>query len=161
MRHWQRNWMVITAIVVHSIWGILLLFSSAPLHTTPLAESPSSNRFLASFIYLGSSLLASLSFVFRRLETNILGLLMVIPQQYLLMLSAFTGVLCGIRGQYPDGYVPAGGALFIWSDQAWAIVGMFAHTLSLLDWYWFSTEKRFPCKDCPGKDLFKNIKGIP
>jgi len=44
------------------------------------------------------------------------------------MVSAWTGVVCGVQGAYPDGYVPIGGAAFIWADQAWAIIGMFAFT---------------------------------
>ena len=139
-RRWRRNWAVLCAITVHGIWGCLLLFSDAPLHTTPLAEFPVSNRFIAAAIYLMASALAACPVVWPRLDTHFAGLLLTIPQQYMLMLSAFTGVMCGLQGRYPDGYVPAGGAIFIWADQSWAVVGMFAHTFALIDWYWFSRK---------------------
>ena len=136
--------MVLTAIVVHEIWGWLLIGSEAPLVTTPLANFPVRDQQFASLCYLIAALLALLPVRWPNIDHKhpMLGLFLTLPQQWLLMGSAWTGILCGWNGAYPDGYVPVGGAPFIWADQSWAIVGMIAHTFSLIDWYWFACKQK-------------------
>lgn len=151
-RRWRRNWMVLTALVVHAIWGIILLLSDAPLHTTPLADFPIKHHYVAGVFYLVACAMAVVPVFWKKYEHGMLGLFLTLPQQFLLMLSALTGVMCGFRGSYPDGYVPAySAAAFIWVDQAWAIIGMFAHTASLVDWYWFAPTQ-FHCAICPSTE---------
>lgn len=144
-RAWRRNWIVAAAVVVHAIWGIVLLWSPAPLHTTPLGAIHAiplfQNRWIAAAIYIGASVIASIPVVRPQLDTRFVGLMTAIPQQFLLMVSFFTAVLAIFRGQYPDGYVPdAYGSprMFIFVDQLWPMVGMVSHSLSLIDWYWWS-----------------------
>jgi hypothetical protein len=144
-RFWKHNWILITAIVVHAIWGFTLLFSDVPLHTTPLGLLHSvdhlNNRFVAAVLYLGTALLAFIPIAYKRLDTKFVGLMFSIPQQFLLMISFGTAVCCVWTGRYPDGYSPdlyGDPRLFIFVDQLWPVVGMVAHTLSLVDWYWWS-----------------------
>lgn len=154
MRVWRRNYLVLTAGVVHGLWGFILFFGDAPLHTTPMGHFPIAGGMAATFYVLASYLAfvphyAVLSKPLRlvwpkcpeRLDEHYAGLLLTLPQQGLLMLSFFTAALAIARGQYPDGYVPdkwGSPQLFILVDQLWAMLGMLFHTLSLLDWYWWS-----------------------
>jgi len=141
-RSWKRNWIVLIAVAVHLTWAVLLLSSPAPLATTPLADFPSNNQYVAALSYLVAALLALVPCIWTRFDTCFAGFALTIPQQLLLLGSAWTGILCGVNGQYPDGYVPDGGTVFIWADQAWAIVGGTLHTGSLIDWYFISPNQR-------------------
>ena len=136
--------MVAAAVVVHATWGVVLLFSGAPLHTTPLGSLPTTNRIAASAMYLIAAGLAVVPIARKSLDTKITGLLLTGPQQYLLMASFWTAMVSILKGAYPDGYVPnthGDPHLFIFVDQLWPVVGMMAHTLSLLDWYWWSLTR--------------------
>jgi hypothetical protein len=147
-RSWNRNWIVLTAITVHAVWGLVLLFSDAPLHTTPMGMIHAipylNNQYVSAFLYLGASGVATIPLVKKQLDTTFVGLLTALPQQFLLMVSFFTALASVIRGAYPDGYVPdkyGDPHLFIFVDQLWPMLGMVMHTLSLIDWYWWSQER--------------------
>jgi len=134
-----------SAVVVHGIWGIVLLFSRAPLHTTPLgiihAAPMLNNQYTAAATYLAASGLAAIPIFRTKLDTAFTGLLLSLPQQFLLMVSFFTAALAVVNGCYPDGYIPdkhGNPHLFIFVDQLWLSIGMICHTLSLVDWYWWS-----------------------
>lgn len=147
--------MVITAGVVHGLWGLILCFNDAPLHTTPMGHIPL-RGVAAGMTYILVSVLAfaphiqAVSGCIRRyvwkgcpkeLDTHFAGLVMTLPQQGLLMMSFFTAAISIVRGQYPDGYVPnqwGSPHLFILVDQLWSMLGMVFHTAALLDWYWLS-----------------------
>ena len=153
-RKWKRNWMVITAGTVHLLWGVVLLFSDAPTHTTPLGHVPYIG-WPTGLLYILVSLMAftphsrvltrAVKRIWPRcpdpLDEHYAGLLLTLPQQGLLMMSFFTAMWSIIAARYPDGYVPdthGDPRLFIFVDQLWSMMGMIAHTLSLLDWYWWS-----------------------
>ena len=139
-RRWRRNWIVITAIVVHFGWGVLLLFSAEPLHTTPMAATPfRHNQYVGAVIYLVAALAALWPIVRPKYDGGFVGLACCLPQQFLLMYSAGSAIRCVLRGMYAD-LVPRPWE-FILADQLWVIVGMVFHSFSLLDWYWFSRER--------------------
>ena len=143
-RAWSRNWIVAAAIVVHATWGAILLFDDSPLHTTPLGSLPTSNRFAAATLYLLAAGLAAVPAFFKKWDTTIVGLGLTGLQQWLLMTSFWTAMISVWTGHYPDGYIPdqwGNARLFIFCDQLWPMVGMVCHTLSLLDWYWWSLKK--------------------
>ena len=96
--------MVITAGVVHGLWGLILCFNDAPLHTTPMGHIPL-RGVAAGMTYILVSVLAfaphiqAVSGCIRRyvwkgcpkeLDTHFAGLVMTLPQQGLLMMSFFT-----------------------------------------------------------------------
>jgi len=137
-RSWKRNWIVLAAIIVHGIWGLVLLVSKAPMHTTPLGAIHRmpilQHQLAAATLYLSASVIAAVPVVCRKLNTAFVGLLCSGPQQFLLMVSFFTGCWCIIIGAYPDGYVPdkhGSPRLFIFVDQLWPMVGMWCHTFSI------------------------------
>lgn len=139
-RAWRHNWIAIAAAVVHGIWGIMLMVSDAPLHTTPLGHFPIKNHYVAGCVYFSASVLACVPILRRSLDTQFTGLACTIPQQFLLMVSAWTAIASVVQGKYPDGYVPVGGWGFILADQLWAISGTVFHTIALIDWYYFSRK---------------------
>lgn len=139
-RQWKISWIVLTAIIVHGTWGVILLFDDAPLQCTPLATSPfHDNQYLAAVVYLIATALAICHFSVERLDRSFLGLCFLAPQQFLMMMSAFGAIGCVLGGAYADG-VPRP-RLFILADQLWGIVGMVFHTFSILDWFYFSRVK--------------------
>ena len=141
MRKWTRNWIVLAAIVIHGTWGIILLFGDSPLHTTPMGHFAGWNRYAVSFLYLFASTMALIPVVVRRLDSRFTGLVLTLLQQWLMLLSFGTSTMAAINGRYPDGYVPSAHGnphLFIFVDQLPLTVCFVCHTLSLLDWYWWS-----------------------
>jgi hypothetical protein len=38
-----------------------------------------------------------------------------------------------VSGQYPDGYIPAGGSAFILADQIWLLTIVAAHTFEYVE----------------------------
>ena len=65
----------------------------------------------------------------------------LLPQQFVLTLSAADAVWCMWRGQYADGYVPVGGSWFILKDQLPILVAAGLHSYALLvrhvlPWEW-------------------------
>jgi hypothetical protein len=139
IRIWFRNWIVFSAICVHGIWGVLLLFSAQPLSTTPMGELRRIGQYQSASVYLFACVCAVCPLVVHGWERTFTGLLCLLPQQFLMMLSAFTAIYCVMRGSYFDG-VPRAWS-FILADQLWSIVGMTCHTFSLLDWFWWSRRK--------------------
>ena len=142
-RSWRINWIVVAAIVVHGLWGLILLFDSSPLHTTPLGHLPIKHHVGAGIFLLLVSVSAAVPIFKPKLDTTIWGLVLTMPQQWLLMSSVFTAIVSAWAGKYPDGYVPnqwGNPHLFIVVDQLWPIIGMTCHTLSLCDWYWWSRQ---------------------
>ena len=163
MRLWLRNWVVIGSAMVHFMYGCLYIRSDTPGHTTPLGHWPIHGTTAAVwFLFVAISAMLPHSKAFatllrrtvlprlqaRRLSDSMAGLFFCIPQQGMLMLALFTGIMATCLGRYPDGYVPDTRGDnphdFILADQsgnmAWAIV----HTLSLVDWYITSRFKDAP-----------------
>ena len=140
-RAWARPWMLYAALIVHGVWAGMLCVSADPLGCTPMAESPfGHNRFLAAAVYAFASVAALVALTVPKLDLSWWGLVLCLPQQFLMLLSAGTAILCVLRSTYADG-VPRP-ALFIAADQLWGIVGMTMHSAALLDWCYWSRLKR-------------------
>ena len=94
-RLWHRNWMILTAIVVHGCWGILVMIDSQALQCTPIAMSPLHHSpWLAGPVYLIATALALWHVIDDKMD--MIGLFKVLPQQLLLMSSAAGAVYCVI-----------------------------------------------------------------
>ena len=134
IRIWRFNFIVLTAIIVHAIWGFTLLFSNAPLSCTPMASTPwRHSQYVGAILYLSAAVLALLPSIFKKLDTPMRGLLCCSLQQGLLILSAGSAIYCVAKGQYAD--LVQRPRLFILDDQAWTIIGMIMHTFALIDWH--------------------------
>ena len=140
-RSWRRNWIILSGVIVHAGYGVVLLFSSAPLHVSALAALATAPQYVVAGIYLGASFLALLPIAFPRLDMRFIGVLYVLPQQWLMMSCFWIIGVAIYRGQYPDGYVPlryGNPHLFILQDQLLTLINIAVHTCSVLDWHFFA-----------------------
>jgi len=124
--------------LAHIASGIAVLIDPAALNVTPL-ELLARFAFTLGFVHgqLAGALLliagvmavigASRGLQASRLTRALLFSL----QEFLLLLQIVSIVLSLITGQYPDGYVPAGGRWFIAADQAWAWILAVSHSIWL------------------------------
>lgn len=60
-------------------------------------------------------------------------MLLILPQQCLLLLHFVSAATAILSGQYHDGYVPNGGAAFIFADQIWLLMVVIVHTLEYIE----------------------------
>jgi hypothetical protein len=102
--------------IAHIICGIAVLVDPVALNVTPLAALASmDNPLLAGVMLIVVGILAVLA-------CNMafaMNVLMLLPQQALLILQIWSISTVLITGQYPDGYLPSGGSWFILTDQIW------------------------------------------
>jgi len=136
-RTWMRNWMIWYACLLHLSWGVILMFSAAPLHSTPLAYFPIHNRFLAGFFMVAIAIAAHAG-LSNRVRFRRLAIALTFPQQFAMMVSALSAIVCVSRGAYADGVYRD--PMFILADQLPSILAMLMHSFALLDWFVFSRE---------------------
>jgi hypothetical protein len=102
--------------IAHIICGIAVLVDPVALNVTPLAALASmGSPFFAGvmLIVVGVMAVLACNMAFA------MNVLMLLPQQALLILQIWSISLVLITGQYPDGYLPSGGSWFILTDQIW------------------------------------------
>ena len=133
----MRNFYVAAGVgFVHIFTGLLIFASldpSAITHTTPIAIM---SRFLGS-PYVTAAVLISVGIpaIIPMLKPGICRLgfiLLVAPQQVLLFTHAASAIWSISVGHYADGYVPAGGSLFIFADQIWLLTLVAFHTVEYM-----------------------------
>jgi len=66
--------------------------------------------------------------------------LLIVPQQFVLMLSGWGEGVAVWQGKYPNGHIPEGGSLFIGIDQYWALSIMAVHLANVM-WLWYVSSK--------------------
>lgn len=117
-------------ILLHTVWGITLLFSPAPLNITAIHTmldlrlvSPEG----AAARYLSASLLAIMA-LFMPPRTAILFL---IPQHVLLAVGAYGATVAIIAGRFADGVVRD--SAFLLTDQSPAIIMYVLHIVILIN----------------------------
>jgi len=94
----------------HLVAAVALLVEPTVHDITSLHLSPSPAVGAAAFTI--GSILAAYGMLARKRE------IWLYPQQLLLVLAGLSAIMAALSGQYPDGYVPAGGWVFIGTDQA-------------------------------------------
>lgn len=116
--------------LVHLYWGVVLVFSAAPMQTTPIATL---GRHLHHTDLAGILISVAIAAVVAVLqEPGRLSLAMMMPQQMVLTSSALAGLRASILGQYADGTIVKGGWAHISTDQAPVIMLMLLHVAALL-----------------------------
>lgn len=123
--------------VVHLVAGIGVLIQPTALLVTPFASLVQITVWLGTPTQAAGTVmvLAGAMAIFAASRWRALNgwqaILMFLPQQLLLMLQLMSITMALVEGHYPDGYVPAGGAWFILTDQMWAWVLAISHSLWL------------------------------
>lgn len=128
----RTSWVIWFCICLHIWWGILLLLDPDARGVTAinLATRVFGSTQLAAVVFIAAGIAAAVG-VFRARPNTLSGLLELLPQQGLLILSAFGAVMAVYHGAYADAE-PRPRA-FIAADQAPAVFIMLAHSASLFD----------------------------
>jgi hypothetical protein len=117
---------------VHYTWAFSLF--SQPLKITGIALSLAILQYniVAGACYLIAGTLASIAVLgsFKKAWTNIM---LLAPQQFLLIISAIGVLVCTVTGQFADGVIHP--RLFIWSDQCWQVYLCILHAVATITGY--------------------------
>ena len=115
----------------HVLTGFaVLLGGRGVMRATPLS-------FLSDHVSNDISIVAAMLFfagmfaivpAFKRV-THPIFMLLVAPQQLLLLSHLISAEIAIVSGHYPDGYFPSGGSWFIMADQLWVLVIVLFHTM--------------------------------
>ena len=126
-----------SAVLLHLLWGVLILVSAAGTMRT---SGISHLIFIAGYLGLGETalawflisiaLLAAFAILLR--NKNLLSYVTLIAlQQAVIMLSAAGGIEGALLGQFANGYVPPNAHLFILADQMPSILVAVVHTVAV------------------------------
>ena len=130
------------ACVLHAVWGVVMIFSSNLLATTPTRMVIDfMTQGLAGVLFILIAICAALGLVMTRRgvqdrRSALLYALSVLPQQAVLIFSMSGGLIAVIGSQYADGVLRPRGFIFV--DQFPMILGTIFHTVNL--WYILSTR---------------------
>lgn len=107
--------------IAHIICGITVYFAPVAFRVTPLSGLYDFSQWIGigsqggAFILLLVGILAVLARNFNYLACIVL----LLPQQGLLLFQIYSISAVLVTGHYPDGYLPLGGSWFILADQIW------------------------------------------
>ena len=121
-------WIFLYAILLHTIWGIVLLISADPLHVTAISgivtlgfvSAPS-----AGVLFLFVAFLAYIGIV----APKPAGFFFLLPQQLVLTCAAFGALESIIAGSFADGVIRS--TPFLMADQSPAVLIALLHTLAV------------------------------
>jgi hypothetical protein len=125
----RPSWIIWYAVLLHALWGVLLLASPAPYGATAMHIYDSVPRFALAAILFTASGLATWAISWRRPSWQSLAALL--PQQALLTISAYAAMLAVIQAHYGDGVIRP--RLFILADQAPVLLTMMLHTVAVIE----------------------------
>jgi hypothetical protein len=128
----RTRWILWYGVAVHSLWGGLLLMSPEPAHTTPLGVFDGVPRgFVAAgmLVAVGAAVAGLLQ---RTPGMWSLGLLL--PQQALLLLTAWSAASAVLAAAYADGVTRS--RAFIAADQMPIVLLVAVHTFALIEMHW-------------------------
>lgn len=126
----KTQWILWYAIILHLVWGVLMLGWPASINTTPTAGIVETfgSRWLTGAVLISAALLALHELW--RANFTIFGLLSLLPQQALLILGAGGALDSILVSQYADGVLRP--REFIFTDQFPALLAAFMHTVALV-----------------------------
>lgn len=124
----------IYACILQLVWSVLILYSPQALLVTPLLGLTQligiNHIFVSSILFFTD--LAAIYFLAKK-DLKASNFIYLIPQQIILLLSAFGCLQAVILGHYADGVVRS--HLFILADQLPNILIAFLYTIAILGWF--------------------------
>ena len=117
------------AAAIHLVWAIAIAIHPEAAKVASISEAAAMfgpRGCVVVFLVAGVGAIVAL----KRALPAILMAVLLVPQQTLLIFSAYNAVACSIRGAYPDGYPKFGS--FIFADQVWTVALCIAHFGSIL-----------------------------
>jgi uncharacterized membrane protein len=132
IRLYTNKFIIYYALIVHIIWGIVIIFNPDPIRTTTLNDLYSyiPNSYLLAATLIGFSLL-TLWGIHGSVNLGRKRVFFLIPQQLLILASALTAFNAITSGQFADGVVRPN--LFIFVDQLPALVIAVLYTIAIFD----------------------------
>src|SRR5215469_2861088 len=127
----SNAWIIWYAVVLHTVWGCLLLRSPAASGATALHVFNDLPRSLMAGALFSASGVAV--WALTRRQPSLKSLAALLPQQALLTLSAYAAIAAVFVAHYGDG-VPRP-RLFILADQAPAVIAFVLHTAAVIEMY--------------------------
>lgn len=130
-----RMWIFWYAIILHGLWGISLIFGDSPYYTTGLSIFIDIFKIelVSGTILLFIVACAILSIYWEEKVNIMICVLLLIPQQFLTVISAGAAINAIVESAFPDGVVRP--RLFIFNDQVHAVLLMIFHTAAILEMY--------------------------
>jgi len=133
--------MVVYASVLHGLWGVMIALWPGTLKTTPLYGLGIAAEQLVAMVFgvwiwpvwvliISLSLASVMAIIGTLRAPSFLGLVYMVPQQFLLLISAWTALQAAILGTYPDGV--AREWPFILADQLPVILAAPFYTLAII-----------------------------
>ena len=119
----------------HALSGVAIFAGAeSVLKTTPLyiLGLIVHNPINVAFILVISAVLAVIPYLMRQ-PRRIWFMLLILPQQCLLLMHFVSAAIAIISGHYHDGYVPDGGSAFIFADQIWLLMVVVVHTFEYIE----------------------------
>lgn len=119
---------IVYVVVLHYIWALILLVDSNAAPATAISGLYGNFDRMVPYFLLFASTTAWISVT--RPRVSLWPILLIIPQQVILMLSAYAALAAMVAGKFADG-VPRPHA-FIIADQCPAVLIMVFHTIAVL-----------------------------
>jgi hypothetical protein len=128
------RWIIWLVIILHGVWGIIGLSSNTQLFTTTfyaLLQLTGFSQSYTSLILLGGSVLATVSLLRFQKKRREVGLFLVLPQQFLLLISMGGVIEAVLLGTYANGVIEP--RVFIFADQVPILLLGCFHSLAIFD----------------------------
>ena len=129
------KYVILMASLVHILWAGLLLWDPTAAGSTPLniVVKMAGGPERSAFVLIAAAATAMFYPFVRKVGKHAFAL-MLIPQQFLLLMSAGAGIRAALNGQYADG-VERGWA-FILGDQSAIVALAILYTIAVLHAAW-------------------------
>lgn len=128
----RTRWILWYGVSVHLLWGGLLLISPQPTMTTPLGLFVGAPHVLVATLMLAVAGIAVAGL--RQRVPGLRSLAMLMPQQALLWLTAWSASRAVIASAYADGVLRS--RTFIAADQMPIVLIVVIHTAALFEMHW-------------------------
>jgi hypothetical protein len=131
-----RHFFVMPGVAAaHALSGVAIFAGAdSVLKATPLylLGSLVPNPTAAAIVLIVTAVLAVIPYMMRETRRSWF-MLLILPQQCLLLMHFVSAVIAIMAGHYHDGYVPSGGSAFIFADQIWLLMVVIVHTLEYIE----------------------------
>jgi hypothetical protein len=132
--------LAVTTLVglAHIVSGLTAFLVPAALYVTPLAGFADLTRYFGVEDHFACAILIAVGVlaVFASQTAFAYRVLLLMPQQVLLLIQIWSITVALSTGAYPDGYIPTGGGAFILNDQIWPWLLTIAHSAWLAAFIW-------------------------
>ncbi len=126
IHHHKYSLIIVYAIVLHLIWGFLGIADISAYDATAFSAIHYVFGGMSPFICFFVAIAALIGLN----KKGLLGLQLMLPQQALLMLSAFGATMAIVNGHFADGVIRS--AFFIAADQTSVILTAIFHTMAIV-----------------------------